>query len=39
MAQVVDYLPSKHRALISIPSTTKKKKKKGGGVGEEKLHF
>jgi hypothetical protein len=28
MAQAVEYLPSKHKALSSSPSTAKKKKKK-----------
>jgi hypothetical protein len=28
MAQVVQYLPSKHKALISNPSTNTKKKKR-----------
>jgi hypothetical protein len=28
MAQIVEHLPSKHKVLISNPSTAKKKKKK-----------
>jgi hypothetical protein len=33
MAQVVEYLPSKHETLGSVTSTRKKRKKKpGGGV-------